>query len=64
MVLQADPAAMQEMMRSGMQAWMQMLQQMNPEQRQQFMSMSMQMMQSIPPETWQNLFQMFRPAPR
>ena len=33
------------------------------EQRQQMLSMSMQMMQSIPPETWQNLFQMFRPAP-
>lgn len=63
MVLQTDPAAMQEMMRSGMQAWMQTMQQMTPEQRQQFLTMSMQMMQSIPPETWQNLFQIFRPAP-
>jgi hypothetical protein len=63
MVLQTDPAAMQEMMRSGMQAWMQTMQQMTPEQRQQFAAMSVQMMQTIPPETWQNLFQMFRPAP-
>ena len=63
MVFQTDPAAMQEMMRAGMQAWMQTMQQMTPEQRQQMLSMSMEMMQSIPPETWQNLFQMFRPAP-
>jgi hypothetical protein len=26
------------------------------------MAMSMKMMQSIPPETWQNIFQMFRPG--
>jgi hypothetical protein len=62
MMLQTDPAAMQQMMQAGMQAWVQTMQQMTPDQRQQFVAMSMQMMQTIPADTWQNLFQMFRPG--
>lgn len=60
-MLQADPAAMQEMLQAGMQAWMQSMQRMPPEQRQQLIQRQLQLMQSIPPQVWQDIFSLFRP---
>jgi hypothetical protein len=60
LMLQMDPAVMQEMMQAGMQAWIQSMQKMTPEQRQEFIRRSMQMMQSIPPSVWQDAFGLFR----